>query len=121
MNSQQLCKIAYDALDEMKALNIVQLDVENLTTMTDHMLICSGRSDRHVKSLAQSVVAAAKDSGNRPIGTEGEDSGEWVLVDLNGVIVHVMQQKFRDFYQIEQLWSVEGRQQDDNQADAAND
>lgn len=117
MNSQQLCKVAFDALDEMKALDIVQLDVEKLTTMTDYMLICSGRSDRHVKSLAHSVVDAAKQSGTRPIGMEGDDSGEWVLVDLNGVIVHVMQQKFRDFYQLEKLWSVEGRAEQDRSAE----
>lgn len=106
MNSQKLCKIAADALDDMKALNVVQLDVQHLTTMTDQMLIASGRSDRHVRSLASSVVAAAKEAGFKPVGMEGEESGEWVLVDLNGVIVHVMQQKFRDFYQLEQLWGM---------------
>ncbi len=97
---------------------MVTLDVRALTTVTDHMLICSGTSQRHVKSLAENLVKTCKDAGHQPAGIEGLDEGEWVLVDLGGVVAHVMQPQARAFYQLEKLWSM-GPSEDDSQADEA--
>jgi ribosome-associated protein len=71
------------------------------------MIIASGTSSRHVKSMAETVAFKAKDAGEAPLGTEGLDDGEWALIDLNGVVVHVMQARVRDFYQLERLWDPE--------------
>jgi ribosome-associated protein len=101
-----LAQIAFDALEDVKAQEIKVIDVMKLTTITDTMIICTGTSNRHVKSLADSVIQSAKDSGFRPLGVEGMDQGEWVLVDLGGVVVHVMQVQARAFYQLERLWDV---------------
>jgi ribosome-associated protein len=101
-----LAQIAFDALEDVKAQEIKVIDVTKLTTITDTMIICTGTSNRHVKSLADSVIQSAKDSGHRPLGVEGIDQGEWVLVDLGGVVVHVMQVQARAFYQLERLWDV---------------
>ncbi len=101
-----MLKLALQALDEGKAQNLVDLDVHDRTTVTDDMVICSGTSQRHVKSLAENLVKAAKEAGHKPLGVEGLDEGEWVLVDLGEVVVHVMQQQARAFYQLEKLWTV---------------
>jgi ribosome-associated protein len=101
-----LAQTAVAALEDVKALDIKVIDVMKLTTITDTMIVCTGTSNRHVKSLADSVIQKAKDAGNRPIGVEGLDQGEWVLVDLGGVVVHVMQVQARAFYQLERLWDV---------------
>ncbi|MGH8445876.1 MAG: ribosome silencing factor [Solimonas sp.] len=101
-----LARLAYEALDDMKGQSITVLDVMKLTTVTDTMIICTGTSNRHVKSLAQSVAEEAKHAGFQPLGMEGTDQGEWVLVDLGGVVVHVMQAQARAFYQLEKLWAV---------------
>jgi ribosome-associated protein len=82
------------------------LDVRDLTVITDTMVICTGTSNRHVKSLAQNVLDEARAKGFRPIGVEGLAEGEWVLVNLNGVLVHVMQLQTRAFYQLEKLWDL---------------
>lgn len=102
-----LARIAVDALDDLKGQQITVLEVQKLTTVTDTMIICTGTSNRHVKSLAQNVAEDAKKAGYRPLGIEGADTGEWVLVDLGGVVVHVMQAQARAFYQLEKLWTVE--------------
>lgn len=98
--------LASEALDDLKAQNPLVLDVRDKTAVTDYMLICSGTSQRHVKSLAENLVKTVKDAGYPPPGVEGLSEGEWVLVDLGEVVVHVMQAQARAFYQLEKLWSV---------------
>ncbi|MET0984119.1 MAG: ribosome silencing factor [Steroidobacteraceae bacterium] len=94
------------ALDDLKAVNVTVLDVRDLTDITDTMVVASGTSDRHVRSLADRIVEYAKKAGFRPAGVEGERDGEWVLVDLQDVIVHVMLPRVREFYRLENLWDV---------------
>jgi ribosome-associated protein len=94
------------ALDDMKAVNIRTLDVRGLTDITDTMIIASGNSDRHVRSIADRVVQSAKAAGFRPFGVEGARDGEWALVDLHDVIVHVMLPRVREFYGLERLWGT---------------
>lgn len=104
MDSEELRQAALCALDDLKALDIRVLDVRAMTSVTDFMIVASGRSSRHVRSLAGNVIRRAKASGQAPLGVEGEQQGEWVLVDLCDVVVHVMQPESRDFYQLEKLW-----------------
>jgi ribosome-associated protein len=99
-------KLALKALEDMKAVNIKVLDVRGLTDVADTMIVASGTSDRHVKAIAESVVVQAKAAGRRPMGTEGKQDGEWVLVDLQDVLVHVMLPRVREFYALEQLWEA---------------
>ncbi|MDH3266563.1 MAG: ribosome silencing factor [Gammaproteobacteria bacterium] len=107
MNSEQLSTLVIDALDDVKAQDIVRLDVRNMTTVTDFMIVASGTSNRHVKALIENVAEKAKMAGCRPIGVEGEEGGEWVLLDLQDALVHVMLPKVREFYNLEKLWSLE--------------
>lgn len=102
-----LAKICFEALEDLKAQDITVLDVQPLTTVTDTMIICTGTSTRHVKSLAQNAAEKAKEQGFRPLGIEGMEQGEWVLLDLGGVVVHAMQAQARVFYQLEKLWTVQ--------------
>jgi len=102
----KLAQTAVRALEDLKGVDIKVLDVQHLTTVTDWMIICTGTSNRHVKSLADNVAEAARESGTRPLGMEGTESCEWVLVDLGSVVVHVMQVQARAFYQLEKLWDV---------------
>jgi ribosome-associated protein len=95
------------ALDDMKAVNVRVLDVRGLTDIADTMVIASGNSDRHVRSIAERVVEKAKAAGFRPLGTEGARDGEWVLVDLQDIVVHVMLPRVREFYGLERLWDNE--------------
>lgn len=101
-----LVKTVASALDDMKAVNVKILDVRDVTDVSDCMVLASGNSDRHVRSIADRVVERAKQAGFRPMGVEGERDGEWVLVDLNDVIVHVMLPRVREFYGLESLWEV---------------
>jgi ribosome-associated protein len=103
MESDKLAQLVVDALDELKAVNTVILDVRSLTDVMDYLVITSGSSNRHVKSLASHASVEAKKQGVVPLGSEGEDGGEWVLVDLGDVVVHVMLPATRDFYDLERL------------------
>jgi ribosome-associated protein len=107
MQVEALRDLVINTLEDMKAYDIVSLDVRGKTSITDFFVIASGNSDRHVKSTAESVAFQAKQAGQVPIGTEGLQEGEWALIDLNGVVVHVMQPKVRDFYQLERLWNID--------------
>jgi len=105
MNSEQLKQAVVAALEDLKARHIVALDVRQLTDMTDYMLIATGTSNRHVKALAENVNDELRKHDLRPIGTEGEQLAEWVLVDYGDVVVHVMLPETRAFYDLERLWS----------------
>jgi ribosome-associated protein len=105
LKTEALKGLVLDALDELKAFDVTVLDVRNLTDVTDLMVIASGGSDRQVKAIARNVVEKAKAAGHQPMGVEGEREGEWILVDLYDLVVHVMLPRVRDFYQIEKLWS----------------
>lgn len=105
MDAESLKQLVETALEDLKAVNTVSLEVSKLTDVMDYLVICSGTSNRHVKSLADNVCMEAKKAGQRPLGVEGEDAGEWVLVDFGDVVVHVMLPATRDFYDLERLWS----------------
>ncbi|MEV8519934.1 ribosome silencing factor [Dyella marensis] len=107
-----LRKHVIDALEELKAKDIREIDVRGKTSIADLLVIASGTSARHVKSIADEVVKFAKKAGVMPLGVEGEQEAEWVLVDLGDVIVHVMLPRIREFYGLERLWTVGDREQD---------
>lgn len=106
LTSEAIQQLALDALNESKAHDVVVIDVRDKTSITDTMIVASGSSSRHVKTLAERVALAAKAAGLGPVRTEGERDAEWVLVDLTDVLVHVMLPKTRDFYNLEGLWAV---------------
>ena len=99
-----LAQVVLAALEDMKAVNVKAIDVRGITDITDMMVVASGTSDRHVKSIADRVVQRCKEAGYRPFGIEGERDGEWVLLDLNDVVLHVMLPRVREFYALEKLW-----------------
>ncbi len=101
-----LTDIAISALADMKAVNVKVLDVRKLTDIADTMIVATGTSDRHVKSIADRVLQRCKQAGHRAYGIEGEREGEWVLVDLQDLIVHVMLPRIREFYGLEKLWDL---------------
>lgn len=107
-DTQRLYDTALNALADLKAQQVTSLDVRSLTSIADMMVIASGTSTRHVKALADEVQVKAKAAGFMPVGIEGEREGEWVLIDLAGVIVHVMLPATRVFYDLERLWTVQG-------------
>lgn len=109
----ELAGLVREALDDGKAVDIRVLDVGAMTVITDFMVIASGRSSRQVKALTDRVREAARGCGAEVIGLEGETAGEWVLVDLGDIIVHIMQPESREFYQLEKLWEGTPSQQAD--------
>ena len=111
-----LRKHVIDALEDLKAKDIREIDVRGKTSIADLLVIASGTSARHVKSIADEVTRGAKKAGVMPLGVEGEVEGEWVLVDLGDVIEHVMLPRIREFYGLERLWTVGDR---GHEADAA--
>ena len=100
-------KALVDALEEMKALDIQVLDVRKLTSITDTMIIASGRSDRQVRAMADKLIEKAKELEIPPLGVEGEQQGTWILVDMGDVIAHLMHPTTRAYYQLEKLWSAD--------------
>ena len=105
MKIEQLLTIIKDALEDKKAHDIEVLDVRDKSSITDFMVIATGNTSRQVVASAQHLIEKAKSYGERPLGDEGCNVGEWVLVDLGDIIVHIMQPETRDFYQLERLWS----------------
>jgi len=106
MQAEKLTEHVIQALEDLKAVNPVTMDIRSLTDVADCLVIASGTSNRHVKSLANNVSVELKKQGVRPIGVEGEDGGEWVLVDYGDVVVHVMLPATRDLYDLERLWAI---------------
>jgi ribosome-associated protein len=106
VRSKQLLALAEHALADLKARDVTVLDVRRLTSVADYMVVASGTSDRHVKSIASRLVQRASEAGCPPLGVEGLGSGEWVLVDLADVVVHILQPKAREFYKLEGLWDM---------------
>jgi ribosome-associated protein len=104
MKPEEIRDLSVNTLDEMKGADIVAIDVRSLTTITDYMIICSGRSTRHVKALAESIVIKAKALHLPHIHTEGDKENEWVVVDLGDVVIHIMLPATRAFYSLEDLW-----------------
>lgn len=104
MQTEQLIDKVQTILEDMKARDLVLLDVKGKSSVTDYMLIVSGTSRRHVVSMADEVMQKVKAEGVRPLGTEGQESGDWILVDLGDLVVHVMMPDARSFYDLERLW-----------------
>ena len=97
-------KVVHAALEDVKAKEVVQLDVASISNVADAMVIASGTSTRHIKSLADNIAEEARKAGFRPLGIEGERDAEWILIDLGFVVVHVMLPTARRFYDLESLW-----------------
>lgn len=104
MQGNALHAFIIDKIDDMKGRDIITLDVRGKSSITDTLIICSGNSNRHVRSIADHVASELTLAGHDLLGVEGQESAEWVLVDLGDVVVHVMQDECRDFYQLEKLW-----------------
>ncbi len=105
MNHQSFKDFVIEKVDDMKARDVKVLDVSEKSWVTDTMIICSGNSKRHVSSIAENVIVECKHAEHAPLSVEGKDTGEWVLVDLGEIVLHVMQDETRDFYQLEKLWA----------------
>lgn len=106
MNSEQLNTLVVAALEDLKGQDIVSLDIAGLTTIADRMVVVTGTSNRHVKSLADEVLKRCKEAGAAVRGMEGQEQGEWVLLDLGDIIVHCMQAATRKLYDLESLWKM---------------
>jgi ribosome-associated protein len=104
LNREQLRDLVVDAIEDVKGVDIRVIDVQDKSNVTDIMIIASGNTARQVKALADNVVEKAKHAGVQPLGVEGEVHGEWALVDLGDIVVHIMQPAIRDFYNLEKLW-----------------
>lgn len=111
ITSATLGDLVVEVLDDLKAQSVLRLDVRHLTSMTDIMIIASGRSVQHVRAVARTLLERCEAAGCAPIGVEGEDGGEWALIDLGDVIVHVMVPSVREFYALEKLWDIAPRRE----------
>ncbi|HKK22598.1 MAG TPA: ribosome silencing factor [Pseudohaliea sp.] len=109
---ERLRDLAVAALEDVKGQNLVVLDVRGRTSITDFMVLATGNSRRQVKALAESVVEAAREAGYRPLGVEGAEVAEWILVDLGDVLVHVMQPQVREFYRLENVWAMDDAEEE---------
>ncbi len=107
MQTEKLIRLVETALEDLKARDIVLLDVRGKCSVTDYMIVASGSSNRHVKAVADNVLMEAKKAGVTPLGVEGLESAEWALVDLGDVVVHVMQPQARELYDLERLWGAD--------------
>jgi len=105
LQDEQLKAFIINQFEEMKAKEIVTIDVAGISDVTDTLIICTGTSKRHVRSIAEQTALAAKNAGEVPIGVEGLEGSEWVLIDMGNVVAHVMQDETRQFYQLEKLWT----------------
>jgi ribosome-associated protein len=108
-----LLKTVHAAVEDLKAKDVVEIDVRGKSSVTDFLVIASGTSTRHVKSIADQVIKFAKNLDVMPLGVEGEREAEWVLVDLGDVVVHVMLPRVREFYALERLWTVGDQRPDE--------
>ena len=106
MSSEAVTAMAVAALEELKGVDVTVIDIMGKSSIADAMLVATGTSQRHVRSLAENVRTTAKEAGHAPLGVEGDERSDWVLVDLGDVIVHVMTEEKREFYALEKLWSV---------------
>jgi len=107
LKDKELKKIVVDALEDLKGESISCLEVGHLTSVTEYMVIATGRSSTHIKSLADNVVKKVKELNIKVIGVEGRSQSEWVLVDIGGVVVHIMLASVRLLYDLEELWNFE--------------
>lgn len=107
MQSSKMQELVCQAIDDSKGRSIRVLDVRSMSDVTDYMIVASGTSARHVTSVADKVIQAMEDHGCRPLGVEGKQGGEWVLVDFGDVLVHIMLPEIREFYNLEKLWGCE--------------
>jgi len=105
LEHEELKRFVKDKIEDLKGRDIIDIDVTGKSTVTDTLLICSGNSKRHVVSIAENVILQCKQAGEPPLHIEGQDTGEWVLIDYGDVVVHVMQDQARDLYQLEKLWN----------------
>ena len=106
METTELLELVTKTLEDNKAEEIVSLNVQELTNVTDWMVICNATSKRHAHALGEHVLSKTKEQGIKPLGVEGDDENEWVLVDLGDIVVHIMLFEIRKFYSLEKLWSV---------------
>lgn len=107
MQAEELKEHVMGAIEDMRGQDVVVLDVRGMTDITDSMIIASGTSNTHVKAIAEKVLEVLRGQGLKPMGVEGEQQGEWVLLDFGDVVVHVMHPETRRFYELEKLWSEE--------------
>ncbi|MFA3760177.1 ribosome silencing factor [Yersinia sp. 2544 StPb PI] len=105
MQGKALQEFVIDKLDDLKGQDIITLDVQGKSSITDYMIICTGTSTRHVMALADNLVQESRVAGMIPLGVEGQGVSDWVVVDLGEIIVHVMQEESRRLYELEKLWS----------------
>lgn len=110
-----------DLLDDLKAEDVQTFDVREMTSVTDYMIVSSGTSNRHVCSIASHVMEELREAGVRPLGSEGAEHGEWILLDYGDVVLHVMQPRIRDFYQLEKLWNPDVKEMLRLHRESAND